>query len=496
VSVATVRTYGHLIGGEEAPGAGAAIDRVCPGTDELVARFAAGAADDVTAAVAAARRAFDEGPWPRLSGTERARVLLDWAVAIRERAEQLARIDAEEVGKPIRLARGDLAVTAGHFEYAAGLAQELRGDAYTNMGPQYLGLVLREPVGVAGLIMPWNFPALTFGQKVPYALAAGCTVVAKPSELTSGSSLEIAKLAAQVGLPDGALNVVTGYGAPVGQAIVEHPDVDFVSFTGSTVTGQRIAAAAAATTKRVALELGGKGANVVFADADLDDAIDGALFAVFFNTGECCVAGTRLLVQESIADEFVERLARRAERLRVGSPFDEQADIGALIHEAHAEKVLGYVESAQREGARLLTGGSRLDGEHADGVFVAPTIFDGVQPHMQVFREEIFGPVLSVTRFADEQEAIALANDTGYGLGNSVWTKDVDKALRMARTLRSGLVWVNTTIDGGPQLPFGGVKGSGYGREMGRAGLEEYTELKSCLIRTGKRAPFYGAAPA
>jgi len=496
VSVVSVRTYDHLIGGRELASGGATIERTCPGTGALVARFAEGTADDVAAAVAAARRAFDDGPWPRLSGTERARVLLDWAAAIRARAEQLARIDAEEVGKPIRLARGDIEVTAGHFEYAAGLAQELRGDAYTNMGAQYLGLVLREPVGVAGLIMPWNFPALTFGQKVPYALAAGCTVVAKPSELTSGSSLEIARLAADVGVPAGALNVVTGYGMPVGQALVESPDVDFVSFTGSTVTGQRIAAAAATTTKRVALELGGKGANVVFADADLDDALDGALFAVFFNTGECCVAGTRLLVQESIAEEFVARLVERARQLRVGGPFDEAAEIGALIHEAHAKKVLGYVESGTQEGARLLTGGRRLDGEHADGVFVAPTILDDVQPHMQVFREEIFGPVLSVARFADEQEAIALANDTGYGLGNSVWTKDVDKALRMARALRSGLVWVNTTIDGGPQLPFGGVKGSGYGREMGRAGLEEYTELKSCLVRTGKRQPFYGAAAA
>lgn len=490
-TTAAARTYGHLIAGEERLGERAPIERRGPATGELVARFADGGADDVDAAIAAARLAFDQGPWPRMSGTERARVLLDWAAAIRERAEQLARIDAEEVGKPIRLARGDLDVAAGHFEYAAGLAQELRGDAYANMGERYLGLVLREPVGVAGLIMPWNFPALTFGQKVPYALAAGCTVVAKPSEFTSGSSLEITRLAAEVGVPPGALNVVTGFGSPVGQAIVESADVDFVSFTGSTVTGQRIAAAAAATTKRVALELGGKGATVVFADADLDDAVDGALFAVFFNTGECCVAGTRLLVEEPIADAFVERLARRAEELRVGKPFDEQADIGALIHEEHAQKVLGYVASAQEEGARLLTGGHRLDGEHADGVFVAPTIFDGVRPQMRIFREEIFGPVLSVTRFGDVDEAIALANDSSFGLGNSVWTKDIDKALRVARELRSGLVWVNTTIDGGPQLPFGGVKSSGYGREMGRAGLEEYTELKSCLIRTGKREPYF-----
>ncbi len=485
------RTYGHFVSGSETASGGASIDRRSPGTGALVAQFAEGTAEDVRAAVAAARRAFDAGPWPHLTGIERARVLLRFAAAIRERREQLARIEAEEVGKPIRLARGDVDGAAGHFEYAAALAQELHGDAYTNMGAQYLGVVLREPVGVAGLIVPWNFPALIYGQKVPYALAAGCAVVVKPSELTSGTALEMTRLAAEAGVPDGVINVVTGYGAPVGQALVDSPDVDFVSFTGSTATGQRIASSAAATCKRVSLELGGKGANVVFADADLDDAIDGALMAVFFNTGECCVAGSRLLVQDSIADAFAERLARRTEELRVGEPLDEDADLGALIHEGHAEKVLGYVESAKADGARLLTGGRRMDGEHAGGVFVEPTIFDGVEPHMRIFHEEVFGPVLSIVRFTDVEHAIELANGTPYGLGNSVWTKNIDTALRMTRALRSGLVWVNTTLDNGPQMPFGGVKASGYGREMGRAGLEEYTELKSCVIRTGKREPFF-----
>jgi acyl-CoA reductase-like NAD-dependent aldehyde dehydrogenase len=488
-----VRDHGHLIGSRELNANGPRIDRHSPGTGALVARFAEGTAADADAAIAAAREAFDDGPWPHLSGAERARVLLSVAAAIRDRREELARIDAEEVGKPIRLARGDIDGAAGHFEYAAALAQELHGDAYSNMGAPYLGVVLREPVGVAGLIIPWNFPGLIYGQKVPYALAAGCAVVVKPSELTSGTALEMTRLAAAAGVPDGVVNVVTGYGVPVGQALVESPDVDFVSFTGSTATGRRIAEAAAPSHKRVSLELGGKGASVVFADADLEDAIDGALFAVFFNSGECCVAGSRLLVQDSIADELLDRLAERAGRLRVGPPLDESAEVGALIHEAHAEKVLGYVESARREGARLLTGGARMGGEHAGGVFVEPTVFDEVRTDMTVFREEIFGPVLSAIRFRDVDEAIALANDTSYGLGNSVWTKDIDKALRMTRGLRSGTVWVNTTLDAGPQMPFGGVKASGYGREMGRAGLEEYTELKSCVIRTGKREPFYAS---
>jgi betaine-aldehyde dehydrogenase len=486
-----IRSYGHLIGGAEVTASGW-IDRASPGTGEPVARFADGSADDAKAAIVAARRAFDEGPWPQLSAAERSRVLLRAAELIRDNHERLARIDAEEVGKPIRLARGDLDGAVAQFEYAAALALDSHGDTYTNLGADYLGVVLREPVGVGGLIVPWNFPALIYAQKVPYALAAGCTAVVKPSEFTSGTAIELSRLLAEAGLPEGALNVVTGYGDPVGQALVDSPDVDFLSFTGSTATGRRVSEAAAATHKRVSLELGSKAANIVFADADLEDAIDGALFAVFFNTGECCVSGSRLLVQDSIADEFVDRLVERARLLNVGQPLDEDADVGALIHEGHAEKVIGYIDSARSEGASLLTGGARMGGDHAGGIFVEPTIFDGVRPGMKVFQEEIFGPVLSVARFADVEDAVALANDTAYGLANSVWTKNLDTAVGMTRRLRSGTVWVNTTIDGGPQMPFGGVKASGHGREMGRAGFEEYTELKSCVIKTGKREPFYG----
>jgi betaine-aldehyde dehydrogenase len=490
VASTDVREYGHIIDGEETTATGY-IDRHSPGNGELVARFAQGTAADVASAVAAARRAFDAGPWPRMPGAERAKLLLRCAAAIRDEAQRLARIDAVEVGKPLRQARGDIEGAAAHFEYAAALAQEIHGDAYTNLGEEHVGLVLREPVGVAGLIIPWNFPGLIFGQKVPYALAAGCTVVVKPSELTSGSAFEMARLMSAIGVPSGVVNVVSGFGVPVGQALVESCEVDFVSFTGSTATGERIAFCAASTQKRVSLELGGKGANVVFADADLQDAVDGTLFAVFFNGGECCVSGSRLLVQDAIADEFLQRLVEKARNLTVGMPFDETAEIGALIHSGHIEKVLGYVEAGRQEGARLLTGGSRLEGELASGFFVEPTIFDGVEPQMRIFREEIFGPVLSVVRFSSLQDAIELANDTDYGLGNTVWTKDIDTAVRMTRALRSGTVWVNTTLDSAPQMPFGGVKASGYGREMGRAGLEEYTELKSCVIRTGKRVPFY-----
>ena len=486
-----VRDYGHIIDGEESPAA-TSIERRSPGTGELVARFAEGTEADVAAAIAAARHAFDEGSWPRLSGPERARVLLRCAAAITENAEDLARIDAVEVGKPMRQARGDIAGAVALFEYAAALAHEVHGDTYTNLENGHFGLVLREPVGVAGLIVPWNFPGLIFAQKVPYALAAGCTVVVKPSEFTSGTALEMARLMAEAGVPAGVINVVTGYGATVGQALVESRDVDFIAFTGSTATGERIAAAAASTQKRVSLELGGKGANIVFADADLDDAVDGSLFAVFYNAGECCVAGTRLLVEDSIADEFLERLVEKARAINVGGPFDESAELGALIHEGHVEKVLDYVAAGKEEGARLLTGGGLLEGDLQDGLFLEPTIFDQVRPEMRIFREEIFGPVLSAARFSGVEEAIALANQTQYGLGNTVWTKDVDTALQMTRALRSGTVWINTTLDTSPQMPFGGVRASGHGREMGRAGLEEFTELKSCFIHLGKRTPYFG----
>ena len=485
-----VRTYAHLIGTDEVSSDGY-IERTSPSNGRIVARFAEGTAELAALAIAEARRAFDRGEWPRVSGQERSRVLMRAAVAIRARKEEFARIDSEEVGKPIRLARNDIEGVIGHFEFAAALAQQVHGDAHTNLGPQYTGMVMREPVGVVGMITAWNFPALTYSQKVPYALAAGCTVVLKPSEFTSGSALELSRLLLDCGVPAGALNVVTGYGSPVGEAIVGSPDVDFVSFTGSTTTGQRIAAAAAATTKRSSLELGGKGANVVFADADLDDAIDGALFAVFFNSGQVCVSGSRLLVQDSVADEFVSRLAERARKLRVGDPGEERTQLGPLIHEIQAEKVIGLIASARDEGAELVLGGERLtDGAYGSGSFIAPTIFDRVTPEMTIFRQEIFGPVLSVVRFADESEALELANDTEYGLSNAVWTKNVDVALRMVHGMRVGTVWVNTSTDIGPQMPYGGVGASGYGREMGRAGLDEFTELKTCLIHTGKRAPF------
>jgi betaine-aldehyde dehydrogenase len=485
------RQYTHQIANTETRGSSKTfIIRHSSADGQPVAEFAEGTADDAETAILAARKAFDSGPWPRMSGMERGDILLQLAAKIRQNKERLALIEAEEVGKPIRFARSDIEGAASLTTYAAGLAAQVHGESYANLGPQKHGFILREPVGVVGMIVPWNFPALILCQKLPFALAAGCSVVVKPSEMTSGTALEIGRLAVAVGIPEGVINIVTGYGNPVGETLVTSPFVDFVSFTGSTATGRRIIQNSAATIKRVSVELGGKAANIVFPDADLDDAIDGALFGIFFNNGECCCSATRLLVHEDIAHEFESKLRDAAHSLKLGSPLIDETDIGALIHEGHLNKVLGYIESGKKEGAELLAGGQRESaGVCAQGLFVQPTIFGGVKPNMEIFRKEIFGPVLSVSRFKTTEEAITLANDTDYGLANTLWTKNVDTALTVSRELRSGTVWVNTTIDGSPQLPFGGYKASGFGREMGNVGLEEFTQVKTVLFHVGKRTP-------
>jgi acyl-CoA reductase-like NAD-dependent aldehyde dehydrogenase len=495
-SATIVRCYQHFIDGRWVPGTGDTIDRHSPATGSLVAQFAAGDADTTDRAIAAARQAFDHSGWAHTDGAARGQLLSAVANRMRSQHERLARIEAEETGKPIRIARADITGAIGHFEAAAGLAAGLHGDSY-EFGPDFSAVTLREPAGVAGLIVPWNFPALILSQKLPYALAAGCTTVIKPAETTSGSACEIVRLCQEAGIPAGVVNLVTGLGGVVGQAITESNEVDLVSFTGSTASGRKVLAASAGNIKRLSLELGGKAATIVFADADLDDAVDGALFAITFNQGECCVSGTRLLVEDSVADAFVDALVQRAATLSVGDPLDDGTDIGALIHEDHLNSVLGHIATGEQDGATLRTGGDQVRPAGCEnGFFVSPTVFDHVSPQARIFQKEIFGPVLSVTRFASADDAIELANDTIYGLANSVWTKNIDTAHYVSRRLRSGTVWVNTTIDGSPQLPLGGYKQSGYGREAGRIGVEEFTNVKTVQTRLGKRTPAYPSTVA
>lgn len=486
---AVPRDYQHFFDGTPAaPRGGDMIERRNPANGQLTARFARGSRPDVDLAVASARRAFDTGPWPWMSGPERAAILRQVAAGIEAATQRLALIDSQESGKTLGTAQADLEGAMAHFRFAASLAETERSDAWTGAATDLTAYSVHEPVGVVALIIPWNFPALILAQKLAYALAAGCTVVAKPSEFTSGSALEIADICRRSGVPGGVVNVVTGFGPDVGMPLVSHPGVDAVSFTGSTVTGRAVAAAAGNGIKRVSLELGGKGANVVFADADLEQAADAAVFAAMVNNGECCVAGSRIIVERSVEKEFVDLLGERLERVVVGDPLDPSTDIGPMIHDGHLRKVLDYIERGRQGGATLACGGNRTaGGGREEGWYVEPTLFSGVQAGSAIFQEEIFGPVVTSTTFNTADEAVALANDTPYGLANAVWTSNVATALTTSRALRSGTVWVNTFLDGTPAIPFGGVRDSGFGRETGQEGLREFTALKTVQIRTGVR---------
>lgn len=486
------RNIGHFINGSEYNSNGETIDRLAPGDNQLVSQVQAGGAEETQAAISAARRAFDDGAWPYTPVSERAALLNRMADLIDENAEELARLDAEEVGKPITIAQGDIAGAAGLWRYAASLALTMKGQTFTGAGADYTGLVLREPIGVVALIVPWNFPALILSQKLPFALAAGCTAVVKPSEFTSSSALLMFRLLAEAGLPDGVANLVVGDGR-AGQLLTESKEVDLVSFTGSTATGRKVIEASAGNLKKLSLELGGKAAQLVFADADLEDASSAVAHGVTFNNGECCVGQPRVLVEESIADEFLAEVVRKMESIRIGNPLDVDTQLGAMIHAEHKAKVRSFVENAEKHGGKILTGADPITTPAlAAGQFVAPAVVELTDPQAPIFTQEIFGPVLGAMKFSSREEAIALANGVEYGLANSIWSKNTDTVLDTAKALRSGTVYVNTTIDAPAQMPFGGYKASGVGREMGEAGFEEFTELKSISIRTGKRT---GAFP-
>lgn len=477
--------YQNYIGGKfvDADGRGV-ISRESPAHGQVVSHYPASTRTDADAAIAAARESFDAGDWAFAYGGERARVLREVARLIRQNTDELAMVETLETSKPLDAARGEVMFAADLWNYAAGAAQMLSGDSHNTLGQSMLGLVLREPIGVVGIITPWNFPLLILSERLPFALAVGCSVVAKPSEFTSGTALILGRYLKEAGLPDGVCNIVAGTGDPVGQAILDSDDVDMVAFTGSTRVGRSAIAASAGNIKKLSLELGGKSPSVVFADCDLDAAVDGVIKAATINMGECCISGSRLLVEASIAEEFQNRIADRLKKLRMGDPLDPASRIGAIINQAQFDRIDELVRGGVRDGARVVCGG---DPENHTGLYYPPTVLADVTPGMSVAREEIFGPVLSVMSFETLEEAIRLANDSEYGLAAYVWTNDLSTALECSRRIRAGRVWVNSALEGFPELPLGGFGQSGNGRETGRYGVEEYTELKSIHLQVGRQ---------
>jgi phenylacetaldehyde dehydrogenase len=462
---------------------GARMDVINPSNGQVLVQESLGGAHEVDLAVQAARRAFESGPWSRMRPAERTRLLLKLAEALEHHGDELALLETLNTGKPLKMARAfDIGMAAECLRYNAGWATKLNGETRNVSLPgDWHAYTLREPVGVVGLIVPWNVPLAMAVSKISPALAAGCTVVLKPAELTPLTALRLGELIQAIGFPPGVVNIVTGLGHEAGQAIVDHPGVDKISFTGSTVVGKSILASAAGNLKRVALELGGKSPVFIFPDADLDRAMDAAARGIFGNTGQVCAAGSRLFVHRSVADRVIEGIAQRARALRVAPGLSPEAEIGPVISARQRERVMSYIDSGRAEGAEVVAGGEALQGE---GFFIQPTVLVNTRPDMKVVREEIFGPVLSTLLFDDDSlEQLAVrGNDTEYGLSASIWTRDLRTAHQMVRRLHAGNVRVNAAAALDFAMPFGGYKQSGWGRENGREGVEAYTELKSVAI--------------
>lgn len=433
---------------------------------------------DMERAIDAARQVFDSGVWPEASGELRCKSIMKFAHLLEENLDNLASTETHENGKTLKNSRGEIKSAIEYIEFFAGLARNIKGDTISSVTKTF-SLILKEPVGVCGFIVPWNSPVDLTVRKLAPALAAGCTVVIKPSSLTPGTILQLGKILDKSDLPKGVVNIVTGAGTTAGEALAKSQKVDKISFTGETATGKRIMSLAAGTVKRISMELGGKTPNIVFEDANLDKVLPAALWAIFRNCGQSCTAGSRLLLQESIHDEFMRGLINMAKKIRIGNPLDPEVEMGPVVSEAQLNKVLQYIESGKGQGARLAYGGERLDhGEYAKGYYVQPTIFDDVSPEMRIAQEEIFGPVLSVLTFTDERDAIEIANSTIYGLASAVWTNNLNRSLRVVRKLRSGDISVNSSLIRLSQAAFGGYKQSGIGRELGERGLEEFLEYK------------------
>ncbi len=477
-----VSTQKMLIGGQWVESkSGKTFPTVNPSTGETICQVAEGDKADIDLAVKAARKAFEQGPWPRMSARERGRQMYKLADAVEKNISELAALESLDNGKPISDAMAaDLPLSIQCYRYYGGWADKNSGQTIPIDGP-YFCYTRHEPVGVVGQIIPWNFPLLMQAWKWGPALACGNTVILKPAEQTPLSALRVAQLAQEVGFPDGVINVVPGYGPTAGAALSSHMDVDKIAFTGETGTGKIVMTAAAQSNlKRVSLELGGKSPNVVFADADLDKAVEGAYFGLFFNQGQCCCAGSRLFVEEKIYDEFVAKMVAKAKSRKVGDPFDPGTEQGPQVSQEQFDRVMGYIDAGQKDGAKMLLGGKRVG---QAGYFIEPTVFADVQDEMKIAREEIFGPVMSILKFKDVDEVIERGNKSFYGLAAAVWTKDISKALRLSNSLRAGTVWVNCFDVFDAAAPFGGFKMSGIGRELGQYALQLYTEVKTVTVR-------------
>jgi len=461
---------------------GKAFDTLNPATEKVITSVAEGDSADIDLAVAAAREAFENGPWKKTDARDRGRILLKIAGLIERNKDELALLDTLDNGKPINeTTNADIPLVIDCFLYYAGWADKIHGETIPVRG-DFFNYTLREPVGVVGQIIPWNFPLLMAAWKIAPALACGNTIVLKPAEQTPLSALRLGEICQEAGLPDGVLNIVTGYGPTAGAALAEHMDVDKIAFTGGSATGRIIMQAASKNLKRISLELGGKSPNIVFADSDVDSAVAGAMTGIFFNQGEVCCAGSRLFIEKSIHEEFIDKLSNKAANMRVGNPEDTGTQMGAQVSKEQFDKILGYIETGKQEGAKLVTGGERC-GER--GYFIKPTIFDAVDNNMRIAKEEIFGPVVSAITFDDVSEVVKQGNLSIYGLAAAVWTKDIKKAHRLARDLKAGTIWINTYNAFDAASPFGGFKQSGFGRELGVHALELYTHVKSVWINLG-----------
>ena len=480
IAKTSVRTYQNFIDGQWVPSAsGETFPVYDPSTEEVIAQVASSNSADIEKAVKAARAAFDSGPWPTTTAQDRGRMLFKLADKVRQNTAQLAELECRNTGKPIVEAEFDIADVATCFEYYGGLANKVTG----NVNPvpaNALSFTLREPIGVAGQIIPWNYPLLMAAWKLAPAIAAGCTCILKPAEQTPLTALEFTSWLEQAGLPPGVVNIVNGFGETAGAAIVAHPNVDKIAFTGSAAVGKIIVKSAADTLKRVTLELGGKSPNIFFPDADWEAAVDGALFGVFINQGEVCSAGSRILVQKKIYPKFVEAMTEKAKRIKLGAPLERDTKMGPLVSKEQYDRVSSYLDVGKNE-AKVAIGGGRPK-QFGKGYYVEPTIFYDVANSARIAREEIFGPVASVIPFDGESEAIRIANDTPYGLAAAVWTRDIYKAFRVVKSLRAGIIWVNHMQPTYVEAPWGGYKQSGFGRELGPWGLEEYLETKQVFV--------------